>query len=75
MNEKHEKEIIKYKFFFQGTKLYMGNYTGMNEFPWIAHLQYKNKELSCIGSLISSRYILTSASCVSFPQDIPQKHL
>ncbi|XP_063697880.1 phenoloxidase-activating factor 3-like [Culicoides brevitarsis] len=43
--------------------------TNLDEFPWLALLGYKNKnddslKFLCIGALINSRYVLTTAACV-----------
>lgn len=38
-----------------------------DEFSWLASLEYANKSLfgHCSGSVISSRYVLTSGNCIS----------
>ncbi|KAK3909566.1 Serine protease easter [Frankliniella fusca] len=47
-----------------------GNGTYVMEIPWIARLGYTGRsgiEYQCSGTLISSRYVLTAASCTSRP--------
>ncbi|XP_017777359.1 PREDICTED: serine protease snake-like [Nicrophorus vespilloides] len=36
-----------------------------NEFPHMVSLHYEDNEAQCAGSLISNKYILTAASCIS----------
>ncbi|KAI8130975.1 Serine protease easter [Lucilia cuprina] len=51
-----------------------GNITKIDEFPWMALLQYKTGPdrygLYCGGSLINSRYVLTAGHCLKHP-DMP----
>ena len=49
-------------------KLSGGNSTDLFEFPWMVLLQYETRtglDFLCGGSLISSRYVLTAAHCVT----------
>ncbi|KAL5284332.1 CLIPB9.2 family protein [Megaselia abdita] len=50
-------------------KIYGGEDSDLNEFPWMVLLEYKKKNgglgLNCAGSLINQRYVLTAAHCVT----------
>ncbi|KAK9881048.1 hypothetical protein WA026_014392 [Henosepilachna vigintioctopunctata] len=50
-------------------KILGGQATSPDEFPWMALLQYRKSNgatpFACGGSLISSRYVLTAAHCVT----------
>lgn len=49
-------------------RIFGGQPTDLDEFPWTALIQYRKPNLSlgfhCGGSLINSRYILTAAHCI-----------
>lgn len=51
-----------------GIRIYGGENADIDEFPWLALLQYENRKLerkySCGGSLINQRYVITAAHCV-----------
>uniref|UniRef100_A0A2C9GLQ9 CLIP domain-containing serine protease n=2 Tax=Anopheles arabiensis TaxID=7173 RepID=A0A2C9GLQ9_ANOAR len=51
-----------------GMRIYGGQNADIDEFPWLALLQYENRKgerkYSCGGSLINRRYVLTAAHCV-----------
>lgn len=50
-------------------KIYGGNQTKIDEYPWMALIEYRKNGNSnghhCDGSLINDRYILTAAHCIS----------
>lgn len=50
-------------------KIFGGETTDIGEFPWMALLQYFTRSgllvISCDGILISTRYVLTAAHCIS----------
>ncbi|GLV36630.1 easter [Carabus blaptoides fortunei] len=55
-------------------KIYGGEATELDEFPWMALLEYQKpvgRGFYCGGVLISSRYVLTAAHCVK-GKDIPK---
>ncbi|XP_023950487.2 phenoloxidase-activating enzyme [Bicyclus anynana] len=45
-------------------KVIGGQETGIDQYPWMALLEYAGNELACGGSLISSRFVLTAAHCI-----------
>ncbi|XP_018568842.1 serine protease 7-like [Anoplophora glabripennis] len=55
--------------FQEKEKIFGGVNTDFNEFPWMALLEYKNasnsKKFSCGGAIISKRYIITAAHCIT----------
>uniref|UniRef100_A0A182QUT5 CLIP domain-containing serine protease n=1 Tax=Anopheles farauti TaxID=69004 RepID=A0A182QUT5_9DIPT len=52
-----------------GMRIYGGENTDIDEFPWLALLQYENRKkerkYSCGGSLVNQRYVVTAAHCVT----------
>ncbi|XP_039277624.1 trypsin isoform X2 [Nilaparvata lugens] len=46
------------------TRIVGGQVTYVNQYPWMALLMYNNR-FYCGGSLISNKYVLTAAHCVS----------
>lgn len=51
-----------------GMRIYGGENADIDEYPWLALLEYKNhrdeRKFSCGGSLVNNRYVLTAAHCV-----------
>lgn len=52
-----------------GNKIYGGEGAELDEFPWMALLEYRNqrgeRDFSCGGVLINQRYVLTVAHCLT----------
>lgn len=50
-------------------KVYGGNDTAIDEFPWLTLLEYQKpsgkRDFGCGGMLINKRYVLTAAHCLS----------
>lgn len=53
-------------------RIYGGDESGLDDFPWMALLEYEKpggfqrgrRKLSCGGALINQRYVLTAAHCL-----------
>lgn len=58
-----------------GNRIFGGNETSIEDFPWIALLEYSkdgsSKGYHCGGSLINNRYVITAAHCIK-GSDIPK---
>ncbi|CAG9568533.1 unnamed protein product [Danaus chrysippus] len=52
-----------------GNRITNGNVTAVDQYPWLALLEYSYGFLGCGGSLISSRYVLTAAHCLKSLQN------
>ncbi|XP_062713900.1 CLIP domain-containing serine protease B4-like [Aedes albopictus] len=52
-----------------GDRIYGGQKTGLDDFPWLALINYRyendNTEFLCGASLINSRYVVTAAHCLA----------
>lgn len=54
--------------FQESDRVLGGEDTAMDEFPWMALIQYRNKNgrknFACGGTIISQRHVLTAAHCI-----------
>ncbi|XP_052901895.1 CLIP domain-containing serine protease B4-like [Anopheles moucheti] len=59
-------------------RVYGGQATKINEFPWTALIQYRKQDGSfryrCGGSLINERYVVTAAHCVKLTGSVWKVH-
>lgn len=51
-------------------RVYGGEVAEIDEFPWMALLEYRQNNIStagfaCSGALVSKRYVLTAAHCTT----------
>ncbi|XP_045488190.1 phenoloxidase-activating enzyme isoform X2 [Pieris rapae] len=54
-----------------GNRIFGGVATNIDEYPWLALLQYAREFLLCSGSLITPTLILTAAHCINGPNRAP----
>lgn len=47
-----------------GERIKGGRVAGVDEYPWLALIEYDKQQTGCGGSLISHRYVLTAAHCL-----------
>ncbi|CAK1547622.1 unnamed protein product [Leptosia nina] len=47
-----------------GNRIFGGNATAIDQYPWLALIEYSNERWICGGSLISRRWVLTAAHCL-----------
>ncbi|XP_045488189.1 phenoloxidase-activating enzyme-like [Pieris rapae] len=54
-----------------GNRIFGGVATNIDQYPWLALLQYAREFLLCSGSLITPTLILTAAHCINGPNRAP----